>query len=140
MPFAGSLWHKLRPSLPILILFNPTPHLGQKFSGELCESPPNGWGPVENNSRAENSVKDVDYRVPDKSSGSAIVLLDLSEESVLEEQLELTCLVDEESLDGGEYEEDEGGDDPDLGRDKVLLSFLPPVTGSQGWYKVYFRL
>ena len=48
----------------------------------------------------------------------------------------MTCLVDEESLDGGEYEEDEGGDDPDLGRDKVLLSLLPPVTGSQGWYKV----
>ena len=46
------------------------------------------------------------------------------------------CLVDEESLYGCEYKEDEGGNDPDLSRNKVLLPLLPPVAGSQRCYEV----
>ena len=45
----------------------------------------------------------------------------------------LSYLVNEEGLDGGVHEQDDGGDDADVGRDEVLLPFLPPITGSEGW-------
>ena len=115
-------------------------HLGQYFTGQLGEFPSNGWSPVEDNSWAEDPVEDVHDHVPDEGSGAAVVHLDLvsSEEIIviIIQSSELSCLVDEESLDGGEDQEDEGGDDPHLGRDKVLLPLLPPVTRSQGWDEI----
>ena len=52
-------------------------HLGQYFTGELGELSPDSWGSVEDNSRAEDAIEDVNDRVPDKGSGATVVLLDL---------------------------------------------------------------
>ena len=82
------------------------------------EPPPNGRGPVEDNPRAEDAVEDVDDGVPYEGPCAVVVLL---------------ALVDEESLDGGVDEEDDRGNDADVGRYKILLSLLPSVAGIQCW-------
>ena len=82
------------------------------------EPPPDGRGPVEYNPRAEDAVEDVDDGVPYEGPGAVVVIL---------------ALVDEAKLDGGVDEEDDRGDDADVGRYKVLLSLLPAVAGIQCW-------
>ena len=53
------------------------PQLGQYFTGQLGEFPPDRWCSVEDHSWTEDPVEDVNDRVPDEGPGSAVVLLDL---------------------------------------------------------------
>ena len=58
-------------------------HLGQYFTGQLGEVPPDSWCSVEDNSRTEDAVEDVNDRVPDEGSGATVVLLDLVRRAVI---------------------------------------------------------
>ena len=58
-------------------------HLGQYFTGQLGEVSPDSWCSVEDNSRAEDAVEDVNDRVPDEGSGATVVLLDLVRRAVI---------------------------------------------------------
>ena len=56
--------------------------LGQYFTGQLGEVPPDSWSSVEDHSRRDDAVENVNDRVPYEGSGAAVVLRNLGMETI----------------------------------------------------------